>query len=243
MRRLLPGCLTLHNAVVACLIFSGVYFSFLVLENKYTPWPCPKQDEGKWSVGIVTSSDVLSFSSPLMPILAWNSVPQISFVADPFLFRHGETTYLFVELMGEPAGLGYLGVFKANDRWLSGWTYLGNALVEDSHLSYPHVFEADGEIYMMPETSQARQLRLYKAVDFPLSWKLETIIADKQVIVDATPFQINGRWWIFAQTRTTEKLLGMFSYVKTTFSTFYAPSIRCVCVSSFDVLQIQFAVV
>ena len=40
------------------------------------------------------------------------------------------------------------------------------------------------DIYMMPETSEANQLRLYKAVDFPYKWELQSVLYDDIAVVD-----------------------------------------------------------
>lgn len=40
------------------------------------------------------------------------------------------------------------------------------------------MFEFDEKIYMIPETNQANQLRLYEAVSFPDNWKLKKVLLD-----------------------------------------------------------------
>ena len=51
------------------------------------------------------------------------------------------------------------------------WGYRQVVLDEPFHLSYPYVFEFEGEHYMVPESHQDRSLRLYRAVDFPTRWE------------------------------------------------------------------------
>jgi hypothetical protein len=65
------------------------------------------------------------------------------------------------------------------------------------HLSYPHVFEADGEILMIPETGENRTLELYRATEFPLKWELVKVLMKDGVYSDATPLFRQGRWWLF----------------------------------------------
>jgi len=57
-------------------------------------------------------------------------------------------------------------------------------LEESFHLSYPYVFEKDGTIYMMPETSADGCIQLYKAVDFPYKWEKEKILVKIKNAVD-----------------------------------------------------------
>lgn len=46
------------------------------------------------------------------------------------------------------------------------------------HLSFPCVFEDNGEYYMLPETVNNRQLELYKAKNFPYNWELVKVIKE-----------------------------------------------------------------
>lgn len=50
---------------------------------------------------------------------------------------------------------------------------------------------------MMPEGSSKGDLRLYRALDFPLQWKMEKVLIEKP-LVDASMFEYNGNYWIFA---------------------------------------------
>ena len=44
-------------------------------------------------------------------------------------------------------------------------------LQEPWHLSYPFVFEADNEIWMLPEGYKSGTLTLYRAIEFPWRWE------------------------------------------------------------------------
>lgn len=66
-------------------------------------------------------------------------------------------------------GRGVLGCLCLSD----GDTCFKEVLNENFHLSYPNVFEYDGSIYMLPETFESNQLRLYKCVSFPYKWELD----------------------------------------------------------------------
>ena len=65
------------------------------------------------------------------------------------------------------------------------------------HLSYPFVFEHDGEVYMIPETGANNSVELYRADSFPMSWRLEKILFSKAKAVDTTLWIENGVYWFF----------------------------------------------
>ena len=46
------------------------------------------------------------------------------------------------------------------------------ALEEDFHLSFPMVFDWNGEVWMIPETGSDHSLRLYRCKTFPTQWEL-----------------------------------------------------------------------
>lgn len=48
----------------------------------------------------------------------------------------------------------------------------------------------------MPESSQKGQLRLYKALNFPLQWTLEKVLM-KKPLVDSLIINYGGRYWLF----------------------------------------------
>ena len=48
---------------------------------------------------------------------------------------------------------------------------------------------------MMPESSKNGDLRLYLALDFPLSWKLEKVLMEKP-LVDSVIINFQGSYWL-----------------------------------------------
>jgi len=87
------------------------------------------------------------------------------------------------------------------DEQAETWDYLGTALSEDFHLSYPHVFEAGGEIYMTPETKKSRSVRLYRAVDVPLKWELDRVLLSGLKRVDPAVMCWEDHWYLFARRK------------------------------------------
>ena len=59
------------------------------------------------------------------------------------------------------------------------------ALEEDFHLSFPTVFDWNGEIWMLPETGSDHSLRLYRCRAFPTGWELVQRFATDEELCDA----------------------------------------------------------
>ena len=56
------------------------------------------------------------------------------------------------------------------------YEFLDVILEESFHLSFPFVFKEGESIYMIPESHENHDIRLYKCLDFPYNWKLEKIL-------------------------------------------------------------------
>lgn len=101
----------------------------------------------------------------------------ISIVADPFLFVKDDRLFLFYENKTVFHN-GYIMMTSTND--LISWTNPIIVLEETCHLSYPWVFEENGQVYMIPETSGLKEIRLYKANHSLTDFKfVKTILKDE----------------------------------------------------------------
>jgi hypothetical protein len=69
---------------------------------------------------------------------------------------------------------------------------------EPFHLSFPFLFEHQGTLYMCPESSANKDIRIYRCVEFPTRWQLAEIVASGVNAVDTMIFEKNGKWWRFS---------------------------------------------
>lgn len=117
---------------------------------------------------------------------------------DPVVFAKDGRKWLFIEeIPGQ--GKGVLSVMELTAE--GALSEPKRVLAEPFHLSYPMVFEHEGAVYMVPETAQAKQVRLYRATDFPGGWVLDRILLDGVSATDATFLEHGGSWWMFVNIR------------------------------------------
>lgn len=96
--------------------------------------------------------------------------------ADPMVFTHQGQTYIFAELYDYILRRGVIGVTRyLGDGKFGPWEPI---IREDFHMSYPYVFRAGTEIFMIPETTRRKALLVYRAVEFPLRWELHKVIRE-----------------------------------------------------------------
>lgn len=117
-----------------------------------------------------------------------------TFLADPFGLWRGPRLHVFVERFDYRDRHGVIEVltYDAQMQLLTRHT----CLHEPWHLSYPFVFEAEGETWMLPEAHRSGRLTLYRACEFPQRWEPAAVIAEVGAAVDATPVFHQGLWWL-----------------------------------------------
>jgi hypothetical protein len=125
------------------------------------------------------------------------------YLADPFPDPTGRTAIVLVE---DYDHVSNRGVISAVD--LDGDRRARPVLEPGVHASYPYLFEHGGEIYCTPETYQAGEVRLYRAVSWPDRWEQVATLLDRVEALDPTLVRHEGRWWLFCTMR------GPFSNLK-----------------------------
>jgi hypothetical protein len=129
--------------------------------------------------------------------------PAGHFIADPFVIRRDDRDYVFLEDLDFAYGRGIITVYELRDGKAQR---LGVALEEDFHLSFPYLFEYQGDLYMCPESCGNRDIRLYRCTDFPLSWELVGQIFDNIDATDTMIFPHEGRWWLFTNENSASAM-------------------------------------
>ena len=116
-----------------------------------------------------------------------------TFNADPFVIEKDNKNFCFVECFNYSEKKAKINVYELSEK---GYVFLGTALEESFHLSFPYIFEFNNEIYMVPESSKNRDIRLYKCQNFPLDWRLQEVLIDNIDAADSMIFQKDNKWWL-----------------------------------------------
>jgi hypothetical protein len=116
------------------------------------------------------------------------------YIADPFVISRLGSNYCFVEEYGYKEHKGWISVYEINGE---SSTYIGVALEENFHLSFPYLFEFEDVTYMCPETSNKSEIRVYQCDEFPLKWSLKSTLMEDVNAADTMLFEKSGKWWMF----------------------------------------------
>jgi hypothetical protein len=127
--------------------------------------------------------------------------PPHRFLADPFVVTENNQTILFVEDYDFRVSRGKISAYELRD---SEFKELGVVLEEKFHLSYPFLFRAENCLYMIPETHECQEIRLYKCHQFPLKWKYEKTLIKEINTGDTSIFKHKNKWWLFTNKDSSE---------------------------------------
>jgi len=121
--------------------------------------------------------------------------PKDVILADPFVIERNDRYYVFVEEMPLATERGHISVLEI-DR-AGKWSSTKPVIKQPYHMSYPFLLEHDDELWMIPETGENRTVELYRCIEFPHKWKLETTLMENVRAADATLHFHGDRWWMF----------------------------------------------
>jgi hypothetical protein len=151
----------------------------------------------QWNIGIV--------DLPIEQFLTMNSPPQVSWLpampraelrADPFGTLYAGRSTIVCEQFSYRDNTGYIVAIDTELGVPGARVHIGPQ--QAVHLSYPFLFEADGRLLCVPESSAAQEIALYEVERFPDRWRKTATLIAGHGFADATVFQHEGRWWMAA---------------------------------------------
>ena len=143
------------------------------------------------------------------PVLTARDVTDVhaEIVADPFMVWENDTWYMFFEVVDQETKLGEIALATSSNGLK--WRYKQVVLREPFTMSFPYVFKWQDTYYMLPETHQAKTIRLYKAECFPTKWSLSATPI-QGMYVDPAIVRYHDKWWIFAASVVGNDKLNLF---------------------------------
>jgi hypothetical protein len=152
----------------------------------------------RWRVAWRVASGDEVAETMVWPASAFRSLPDdgLRYYADPFVYAHEGRVFVFCEEFPFATGRGLLSVFEVDKGEVVSAPR--PFLEQPHHLSYPMIFSRDGAIWMIPESSAAHRIELWRAEKFPYDWRPSAVLVDGVTASDATLLEHGGRLWLFA---------------------------------------------
>lgn len=158
------------------------------------------ESETEFSIGIYAGSSPFdlrpapSVSNPVLTRLDITAAPTGT-VADPFMIRVRGQWFMYFELTNQFTHKGEIALATSQDGLK--WKFERIVLSEPFHMSYPYVFEWQGDFYMIPETGRSKSVRLYRAENFPFDWTYVETLLEGSRFADSSVFRFDDLWWLF----------------------------------------------
>ena len=175
-------------------------FAYLIMSRQMTvPFLYRVKPGNRYTIATAWTDTPLFVDSSDMKPLKWECFdqhPTCVFMADPFVVRNGNDFYVFYEEMSSKMNSTWGDIAVLHSADLEHWERLGVAIDEPFHLSFPNVFEYEGDWYMLPESTAIKELRLYKATEFPLKWNYCVTLVNDDYCADAALLQQDSLWFL-----------------------------------------------
>ena len=152
----------------------------------------------KWAVGITRKplSDILETGFQHSTFRWPEGNKKNEYLADPSGYWHdGKLTllsehYSYKNRKGEIQSANPIAEADSAIYWKT-------VLRTETHLAFPFVFQHKNEWYCIPETSETRQIQLYRIQTASGTLEWDCILAEGMQAVDTILFPFEDRWWLF----------------------------------------------
>jgi hypothetical protein len=121
--------------------------------------------------------------------------PVDCFWADPFPIENDGRVWILLEELPFATQRGHLAAVElfADGSYGEAQTIM----MPESHLSYPFIFAWQGELYLLPEAGESREVTLWRCEQFPDRWTKAATLLTHVCFTDATLIEHEGLWWLF----------------------------------------------
>jgi hypothetical protein len=149
----------------------------------------------QWNIGLINKPIEELIEGETPPNVQWLLAPsKKEFFADPFPIRT-DRLYVLFENYNQVLNKGTISAISL--RAEDSQRQISNSLDKAHHLSYPHVFRHDNDVYLVVEECVTNEVALYRSRGFPTQWERVAVLEKNIAAVDATLFQHAGFWWLF----------------------------------------------
>lgn len=167
-----------------------------VLLKKAVRLPFRRKTAQHWKIAIRLNGAPLfdPTSDGSMEGFRWIEPRPGHFWADPFLIEQDGRRWAFFEdyVYSQRRAFIACAEISADGNLVSPVPCLDNP---KHHYSYPYVFRDGQNLFMIPESCDARSVDLYRCEQFPNKWALHSTLL-KGKFVDTSVWQHDGLWWM-----------------------------------------------
>jgi hypothetical protein len=147
-----------------------------------------------WKVAVCDFSiqEVCRNKELLLKVKSLSNPGGKDFIADPFGFQSGGNDYIIYERFERNKNKGILEIRK------NEFKKPFIKIEKGEHLSYPYIYEENGDIYMIPECHQSGEILLYKWSRSNEEFEFDSKILEGFNGIDNSLVKHNNKYWLFS---------------------------------------------
>lgn len=162
-----------------------------------------------WDIMILKDHGSHLFPDNTLEILSKTTAQQLkkkyTFQADPFIVEKADKLYVFYEAFSFRNSKGTLRC-RVLDREL---TEIDDVKLEGfddlkCHLSFPFLIHINDQLFMIPESSERKEVILFQSVEFPARWKKIKVLISDTELTDNVFLTINETCYLLSTTMDNE---------------------------------------
>ncbi|HCR4046075.1 TPA: hypothetical protein OOF41_004307 [Citrobacter freundii] len=165
-----------------------------------------------WDIMIIKDNGTHLFPDNTLEILNKSAAQQLkkkyTFQADPFLIEKDDKLYVFYEAFSFRNSKGTLRC-RILDREL---TEIDDVKLEGfddlrCHLSFPFLININNQLFMIPESSERKEVILFQSIEFPARWKQVKVLISDIELTDNVFISINEACYLLSTTMDNEIII------------------------------------
>ncbi|EFE06949.1 glucosamine inositolphosphorylceramide transferase family protein [Citrobacter youngae] len=162
-----------------------------------------------WDIMIIKDHGSHLFPDNTLEILSTSDAQQLkkkyTFQADPFIIEKDDKLYVFYEAFSFLNSKGTLRcrildreLAEIDDVKLEGFDDL------KCHLSFPFLIDINDQLFMIPESSERKEVILFQSVEFPTRWQQIKVLLSDTEVTDNIFLSINNVCYLLSTTMDNE---------------------------------------
>lgn len=165
-----------------------------------------------WDIMLIKDNGTHLFPDNTLEILNKSAAQQLkkkyTFQADPFLIEKDDKLYVFYEAFSFRNSKGTLRC-RILDREL---TEIDDVKLEGfddlrCHLSFPFLININNQLFMIPESSERKEVILFQSIEFPARWKQVKVLISDIELTDNIFISINEACYLLSTTMDNEIII------------------------------------
>ncbi|MBJ8377523.1 hypothetical protein I6M86_13290 [Citrobacter cronae] len=165
-----------------------------------------------WDIMILKDHGSHLFPDNTLEILSKTTAQQLkkkyTFQADPFIVEKADKLYVFYEAFSFRNSKGTLRC-RVLDRELAEIDDVKLEGFDDlrCHLSFPFLIHINDQLFMIPESSERKEVILFQSVEFPARWKKIKVLISDTELTDNVFLTINETCYLLSTTMDNEIII------------------------------------